>query len=113
MQRYNIFSQDELTIRVAKLATSGYQVESSIITAAHRDLSQMIIREEEEQSKIIKHVKNKVKKYTIKQVIYLIMTQRTKGPSLMVKSSGKMIFLLGYILRNLSNVSVLFILHDR
>ena len=112
MQRYNIFSQDELTIRVAKLATSGYQVESSIITAAHRDLSQMILREEEEQSKIIKHVKNKVKKYTIKQVIYLIMTQRTKGPSLVVNSS-KMTFLLGYILRNLSNVSVLFILHDR
>ena len=53
VQRYNIFSQDELTIRVAKLATSGYQVESSIITAAHRDLSQMIIREEEEQSKMI------------------------------------------------------------
>ena len=70
MQRYNIFSQDELTIRVAKLATSGYQVESSIITAAHRDLSQMIIREEAEQSKIIKHVKNKVKKYVIKQVTF-------------------------------------------
>ena len=81
MQRYNIFSQDELTIRVAKLATSGYQVESSIITAAHRDLSQMIIREEEEQSKIIKHVKNRVKKYAIKQVIYLIMTPGTNGQS--------------------------------
>ena len=25
VQRYNIFSQDELTIRVAKLATSGFQ----------------------------------------------------------------------------------------
>ena len=82
MQRYNIFSQDELTIRVAKLATSGYQVESSIITAAHRDLSQMILREEEEQSKIIKHVKNRVKKYAIKQVIYLIMTRGTNRPSL-------------------------------
>ena len=70
VQRYNIFSQDELTIRVAKLATSGFQVESSIVTGAHEDLSNMIEREKADQEKIMELGKCKISKCKIEKDQY-------------------------------------------
>ena len=75
VQRYNIFSQDELTIRVAKLATSGYKVESSIVTGAHADLAKMIEREKKEQAVVMELGKCKIKKCQIKKDMYCCVCQ--------------------------------------
>jgi histone demethylase JARID1 len=70
VQRYNIFSQDELILKISQEAANNNSVEGSIVTLAHQDMKFMIEREVSERNQIMKLIKPKTAKTRLKNDTY-------------------------------------------
>ena len=70
VQRYNIFSQDELILKIAQEAANNNSVCGSIVTLAHQDMKFMIEREVHERNQIMKLIKPKISKTRLKADTY-------------------------------------------
>ena len=75
VQRYNIFSQDELILKIAKESVEKNSVEGSIVTLAHKDLQFMIDRESKERSDLLKLIKPTTRNVRIKKDLFCGLCQ--------------------------------------